>query len=57
MFFNIILFFSTAPSAFNSEPTELERERENLSSRLKKTYGLSVDDDLRKTSKFKFLYL
>lgn len=51
-FFNIILFFFAALSAFNSEPTELERERENLSSRLKKTYGLSVDEDTRKTSKF-----
>lgn len=51
MCFNIILFYFAALSAFNSEPTELERERENLSSRLKKTYGLSVDEDLRKTGK------
>ncbi|KRT80386.1 hypothetical protein AMK59_7379, partial [Oryctes borbonicus] len=35
-------------SAFNSEPTELERQRENVSLRLKKAFGLSVDDESRK---------
>lgn len=38
---------STAP-AFNSEPTELERQRENVSLRLKKAFGLSVDEESRK---------
>ncbi|KAI4460800.1 upset isoform a [Holotrichia oblita] len=35
-------------SAFNSEPTELERQRENVSLRLKKAFGLSVDEESRK---------
>ncbi|XP_030761841.1 uncharacterized protein LOC115886711 isoform X2 [Sitophilus oryzae] len=34
--------------AFNSEPTELERQREISSLRLKKAFGLSIDDDVRK---------
>nr|CAH7745442.1 unnamed protein product [Callosobruchus chinensis] len=33
--------------AFNSEPTELERQRENSSLRLKKVFGLSVDEERR----------
>ncbi|XP_076266838.1 SET domain-containing protein upSET isoform X1 [Rhynchophorus ferrugineus] len=34
--------------AFNSEPTELERQREISSMRLKKAFGLATDDDARK---------
>lgn len=41
-------FVKTGP-AFNSEPTELERQREITSLRLKKAFGL-VDDDTRKAS-------
>ncbi|XP_025831062.1 inactive histone-lysine N-methyltransferase 2E isoform X2 [Agrilus planipennis] len=37
-------------SAFNSEPTELEKTRESVSLRLKKAFGLSVDEDPRKTT-------
>lgn len=33
-----------APSAFNSEPTELERQRESVSLRLKKAFGFSLDE-------------
>nr|CAI5865072.1 unnamed protein product [Callosobruchus analis] len=33
--------------AFNSEPTELERQREISSLRLKKAFGLSVDEERR----------
>ncbi|XP_074029645.1 SET domain-containing protein upSET isoform X3 [Leptinotarsa decemlineata] len=37
----------TKTSAFNCEPTELERERELASLRLKKTFGLAVDGEPR----------
>ncbi|KAK4876057.1 hypothetical protein RN001_012479 [Aquatica leii] len=37
-----------ALSAFNSEPTELEKQRESVSLRLKKAFGLSIDEDTRK---------
>ncbi|KAF5306980.1 hypothetical protein FQR65_LT07203 [Abscondita terminalis] len=37
-----------ALSAFNSEPTELEKQRESVSLRLKKAFGLSIDEDSRK---------
>ncbi|KAG5888094.1 hypothetical protein JTB14_021895 [Gonioctena quinquepunctata] len=37
----------TKTSAFNSEPTELEREREIASLRLKKAFGLAVDGEPR----------
>lgn len=47
-----ILIFVSVLSAFNSEPTELERQRENVSLRLKKAFGLSVDDESRKPGKF-----
>ncbi|RZB66669.1 uncharacterized protein BDFB_011626, partial [Asbolus verrucosus] len=40
--------FCTAPSAFNSEPTELERQREMTSLRLKKVFGIAVDEEQRK---------
>ncbi|KAF5298183.1 hypothetical protein FQA39_LY02607 [Lamprigera yunnana] len=39
---------SKALSAFNSEPTELEKQRESVSLRLKKAFGLSIDEDSRK---------
>ncbi|KAH1009288.1 hypothetical protein HUJ04_001663 [Dendroctonus ponderosae] len=35
-------------SAFNSEPTELERQRELSNLRLKKAFGLALDDEPRK---------
>ncbi|XP_064211285.1 uncharacterized protein upSET isoform X2 [Tribolium castaneum] len=38
----------TAPSAFNSEPTELERQRELTTLRLKKVLGIAVDEESRK---------
>lgn len=41
-----------APSAFNSEPTELEKQRENVN-RLKKAFGLSTDEDSRKPCKYR----
>jgi adenosine/AMP kinase len=37
-----------APSAFNSEPTELERQRETTALRMKKVLGIAVDDESRK---------
>nr|XP_008192438.1 PREDICTED: uncharacterized protein LOC103312751 [Tribolium castaneum] len=37
-----------APSAFNSEPTELERQRELTTLRLKKVLGIAVDEESRK---------
>ncbi|XP_022918651.1 myb-like protein X isoform X2 [Onthophagus taurus] len=37
-------------SAFNSEPTELERQRENVSLRLKKALGLTLDVETRKSA-------
>lgn len=40
---------STAP-IFNSEPTELERQREISSLRLKKAFGLPIDEESCKTS-------
>lgn len=39
--------FIKAP-VFNSEPTELERQREISSLRLKKAFGLAIDEDSRK---------
>lgn len=39
-----IYIFFLAP-AFNSEPTELERQREISSVRLKKVFGLSVEEN------------
>ncbi|KAK5645040.1 hypothetical protein RI129_006340 [Pyrocoelia pectoralis] len=39
-----------ALSAFNSEPTELEKQRESVSLRLKKAFGLSIDEDPRKSA-------
>ncbi|KAF2902327.1 hypothetical protein ILUMI_03865, partial [Ignelater luminosus] len=39
-----------ALSAFNSEPTELEKQRESVSLRLKKAFGLSIDEDSNKTA-------
>lgn len=43
-FYGLIYFFSIAAPAFNSEPTELERQREISSMRLKKVFGLSIDE-------------
>lgn len=40
-------FFLLVP-AFNSEPTELERQREMQSMRLKKAFGLSIDVEQKK---------
>ncbi|ERL90111.1 hypothetical protein D910_07465 [Dendroctonus ponderosae] len=43
---------SSSTSAFNSEPTELERQRELSNLRLKKAFGLALDDEPRKPGEF-----
>ncbi|KAL3268938.1 hypothetical protein HHI36_008025 [Cryptolaemus montrouzieri] len=45
---NLISELTAKAPAFNSEPTELERQREMQSLRLKKAFGLSIDVEHRK---------
>lgn len=50
------LISPVAVPAFNSEPTELERQREISSLRLKKAFGLAVDEEPR-PGKLRFIKL
>lgn len=43
----LTFLFFLAISAFNSEPTELERQRENVSLRVKKALGIPIDENSR----------
>lgn len=45
LLFHIYFYTNFTAPAFNSEPTELERQREISSLRLKKVFGLSVEEN------------
>ena len=50
-FFNFIFLLFTGNVRFKSEPTELERQRENLTERLRREFGLLISDDDPKGNK------